>query len=204
MEDDHSELRVISSPEEHKLITTNADEINKNNKSNKKSDKKSKKKRNVSINVDEDKRFFRKDKINKDEIKFLLSKRYQEAEFKSIATNKKEIFLLLPRHNESLTHLFAVYDIAEYLEKKGIQVEKYATRKPDLVFKKGNKNYAIEVETGAVLTKASRMKEKLKVLNNYDKWFFVVTNRNKLKSYSKFGKSLDLRYLKLHLPTLLR
>lgn len=70
------------------------------------------------------------------------------------------------------------------------------TKKPDLVFKFGKKNYAIEVETGSVLTKASRMKEKLEVLNKYDKWFFVVTDRNKVKSYKKFGESVDLRYLK--------
>jgi len=201
MEDDHSEIKVIASPEEHNLITTNPDELNKN--SIKK--KKSKRKENVSIDVDEDKRFFRKDEINKHEIKFLLSKGYTPAKFKSITSNKTEDFLLQPRHNESLTHLFAVFDIAEYLEKRGFKVEKYATKKPDLVFKKGNKTYAIEVETGSMLTRKEVFEKKVKSLNkNYDKWFFILTDRNKVKSYSKYGKSVDLRYLKLHLPSLLR
>ena len=110
-----------------------------------------------------------------------------------------------PRHNESLTHLFAVYDIAEYLEKRGFKVEKYATRKPDLVFKKGKKTYAIEVETGSMLTIKKVFEEKVKSLNkNYDKWFFVLTDRNKVKEYSKFGESVDFRYLEKHIPRLLR
>jgi hypothetical protein len=122
----------------------------------------------------------------------------------NVAANNKEEFLLQPRHNESLTHCFAVYDIAEYLEKKGFKVEKYATKKPDLVFKKGNKLWAIEVETGAVLTKESRMKEKMEVLNKYDKMLFVVTDRNKVSHYKRFGESVDLRYLKPRLREFLR
>ena len=47
------------------------------------------------------------------------------------------------------------------------------------------------------------MKEKVRLLNrDYDKWFFVVTNRNKLKDYKKFGDSIDLRYLKHKLANL--
>jgi hypothetical protein len=202
MEDEHSEIKVIASPEEHRLITTNADELNETRSRNKDLPSKD-----VKINVDENKRFFRKSKLSKDEIKYLLSKGYQEAIFNSLVTNKKEIFLLQPRSNESLTHLFVVYDIAEYLEKKGYQVEKYATKKPDIVFKKGDKTFAIEVETGGKIQKDLRMiKEKVENLNKEykNKWFFVVTDRNKIKDYKKFGKSVDIRYLKLHLAELLR
>lgn len=199
MEDDHSEIKVIASPEEHKLITTNADELNES-----KNKKKATLLKEVNILIDEDKRFFRKSKLSKEEIKYLLSKGYKEAIFNSLVTNKKEIFLLQPRSNESITHLFVVYDIAEYLEKKGYQVEKYATKKPDIVFISGNKNFAIEVETGSVLRVRERMKEKLNVLKEYDEWFFVVTDRNKIKEYKKYGKSVDLRYLKQHISQIRR
>ncbi len=201
MEDDHSEIKVISSPEEHKLITTNADELNLIKKSREKPSKTFKK---TQISVNEDQRFFRKNNLNKEEIKYLLSKGYHEAIFDSLVSNKKETFLLQPRHNESLTHLFTIYDLAEYLEKKGYSTEKYATKKPDIVLRKGNKKFAIEVETGAVLSKVSRMKEKLEVLKNYDGWFFVVTDRNKVKKYKEFGESVDLRYLKPYLTKFLR
>ena len=105
--------------------------------------------------------------------------------------------MLKPRHNESLTHLFVTYDTAEYLESKGIKVQKYVTVKPDIVFELNGKRCAIEIETGSVLTKVKNMKEKVKMLNkNYDEWFFVVTNKNKVLEYKKFGGSVDLRYLK--------
>jgi len=196
MEDDHSEIKIISSPEEHKLITTNPDEINKIEKQ--------KKSRNIKISVDEDKRFFRKSELKKEEIKFLMEKGYKLEKRKSIVTNKKEDFLLLPRHNESSTHLFVIYDLKEYLEKNKIEVEIYATKKPDIVFEFNGEKIAIEVETGSTLSKISRMKEKLEVLKKYDKWFFVVTDRNRIKDYKKFGESVDVRYLKQRINFLRR
>jgi len=200
MEDDHTEIKVISSPEEHRLITTNPDEMKKTTESKAKKieKKKPKKKRKVEINVDENQRFFRKSKLNKHEVEYLLSKGYKISAHKSLASNKTEDFVLQPRHNESLNHLFTIFDICEYLEKKGIETQKFTTKKPDVTFTIGKKRYAIEVETGTVLEKApNQLKEKVKTLNeNYDEWFFIVTNRNKISSYRKFGDCVDLRYLK--------
>ena len=81
MEDDHSEIKIISSPEEHELITTNADEIIKEVKEVKPGPK-IKKTQNIKINVDEDKRYFRKRNLTSDDVKYLLSKGYKEAEYK--------------------------------------------------------------------------------------------------------------------------
>jgi len=200
MEDDHSEIKVIASPVEHKLITTNPDELN----AIKKKSKKQKSRKDVKIGVNENKRYFRKSKLNKDNIKFLLDEGYQIKKYKSLLTNKVETFLLQPRHNESLMHLFMTHNISEFLEKDGIETELYTTKKPDIVFQIGNKNYAIEIETGSVLSKISRMKEKLKVLDQYDQWFFVVTDRNKVKKYKKFGDAVDMRYVKQRLNKLLK
>jgi len=148
MEDDHSELKVIASPAEHELITTNPDELNA-------IEKKPKKKpvRNVKIKVNSDKRFFHKKKLSKDEIKFLLDEGYQIKKYKSLLTDKIEDFLLQPRHNESLMHLFMTHNISEFLEKNGIETELYTTKKPDIIFEIDGKRFAIEVETGSVLSK---------------------------------------------------
>ena len=197
MEDDHTELRVIASPEEHKLITTNADEINEIES------KPKAKSRDIVIGVDEDKRFFRKSELNKDDVKYLLGKGYKIENRKSLCTNKKEIFLLQPRHNESLTHLFTTYDVAEYLEKKGIETKKFVTKKPDITFELGGKKWAIEVETGAILSKVSRMKEKLEMLKDYDKWFFIVTDKTKVTKYREYGETIDPRYLRRQLDKML-
>ena len=192
MEDDHSELKVIASPAEHELITTNPDEL-KIIKKKKEPQKK------VDIKVDPNKRFFHKKGLKKSEIKFLLDEGYQIKKYKSLVTDEMEEFLLQPRHNESLMHLFMTHNISEFLEKNGIETQLYTTKKPDIVFEINGKNYAIEIETGSVLRKVSRMKEKLKVLNQYDKWFFVVTDPNRVKKYLKFGDAVSARYVKSRL-----
>ncbi|MFH0711552.1 MAG: DUF87 domain-containing protein [archaeon] len=192
MEDEHSEIKIVASKEEHKYITTNADELLKEESQDIEG-------KSVNIKVDETKRIHLSKNLTKSEKDYLIKKEFREEFFKSISSNKKEKYFIKPRFNETPNHLFVIYDIKNYLERKGIQVELYATKKPDIVFSLNNKKYAIEVETGAGLSKISRMEEKLKVLKNYDEWFFVVTDRNKVKAYKKFGKSVDLRYLKQRL-----
>jgi hypothetical protein len=142
--------------------------------------------------------------MKKDDVNYLLSKGYKISKHKSLLTNKEEEFLLQPRHNETITHLFCTYDIAEYLESKGIKVEKYVTRKPDLVFQIGKKKFAIEVETGSMLTRKKALEERKEYLKkNYNEWLFVVTNRNKVKDYKKYGKSVDLRVVRRELDKIL-
>ena len=36
--------------------------------------------------------------------------------------------------HQSESHLFVTFDIAEYLEKKGVPCKLYVTKKPDIVF----------------------------------------------------------------------
>lgn len=201
MEDEHSMMKVLASPEEHELITTNPDEMKSLNRPIKKPTST----RDVNIRVDEYERYFRKKKLNKDEVKYLLDEGYQVAKYKSLLTNKMETFLLQPRHNESLMHLFMTKNIAEYLEKNGIEVELYVTVKPDIVFEIKGKRYAIEIETGSYLTRIKGLKEKVELLNqNYDKWFFVVTDRNLVTKYKEFGDSISARYVKPRLNKLIK
>jgi hypothetical protein len=159
-----------------------------------------------SVNVDLDKVFYKRKRLNKYEIDFLLSQGYKEFSHKSIATNKNEKYILRPRFNESLQHLFFIYDAREYLEKKNISVEVYITRMPDLVFKINGNKFALEVETGSVLTNMKKFNEKLNLLNkNYEKnWFFIVTNRNLMKKYRKFGKVIDPRFIKFNLDRIIK
>ena len=160
--------------------------------------------RSVNIKVDSDKRYFHKKNISKDEVRYLLEHDYQIRKYKNLLTSRMENFLLSPRFNENFTHLYLVKHIAEYLEKNGIETELYITKKPDIVFQIESKRYAIEVETGSIFSKISRMKEKLEVLENYDKWFFVVTDRNKVKKYKKYGDAVDKRYVKSRLDKLIK
>ncbi len=159
----------------------------------------------VNIEVDGTERFFRESELNEHEIKYLLDKGYTIAKYKSLLNNKMETFLLLPRHNESLTHLFMTKNIAEFLEKNGIEVKLYVTKKPDIVFQIKSKSYAMEIETGSAFSKVKNLKEKIKLLNeNYDKWFFVVTKRKFVKKFKQFGDSVDKRYVKLRLNKIIK
>ena len=160
--------------------------------------------RSVNIRVNSDKRYFHKKNISGDEVKYLLDEGYQIKKYKNLLNGKMETFLLQPRHNESYTHLFLTHNISEFLEKDGIEMELFVTKKPDIVFEIRGKRFAIEIETGSIFSKISRMKEKLEVLKNYDKWFFVVTDRNKVKKYNKYGDAVDKRYVKSRLDKLIK
>jgi len=197
MEDDHSELKVIASPAEHKLITTNPDElIVEENKEPQK---------NVDIRIDPNKRFFHKKDLSMKEVKFLFDEGYQFKKYKSLLTDKMEEFLLQPRHNESITHLFMTHNISEFLNKNGIETQLYTTKKPDIVFEISGKKYAIEIETGSMLTRRKALVERVKLLNkDYDKWFFVVTDPNKLGKYKEYGESVNSRYTKGRLNKIIK
>ena len=151
----------------------------------------------VTINVDSYVGLYKCSKLNLEEIKYLMAKGHRSFEAKSLLGKKKEKFLIKPRFNESLSHAFHIFDIAKFLERNGVNCQKYITKKPDIVFEIEDKKFAIEVETGKVLQKSKKqLMEKVKLLNeNYDHWFFVATQRNYVRKYRKYGRTIDLRYL---------
>ncbi len=194
MEDDHSKIKVIASPEEHKIITTNADELCKTEKKvvvNKQG-------RNIVIKIDSSKGIFVLKDLNEDEIKYLTESGYQKSKQKSFRSNKTEEYMIRPMPNESPSHFFVIWETKEYLESKGIKVETFNTKKPDLVFKIKNKTYAVEVESGKkILYDPKRIKEKVDELKkNYKNWFFVVLSHDSVSKYKAFGETIDIRYLK--------
>lgn len=198
MEDDHSIIKVKASPEEHKIITTNADELL--------DDKDAEKQSKSNINVDLNNNFYRKSKLNKDEIEYLLEEGYQSFSHRSIVTGRKEKFVIHPRHNESPKHMFFVYDIFQFLEKKKVKCELYETKMPDIVFEINGKKCAIEVETGTVAKHIDRLKKKVKLVESqkYHSWFFIVTDRNLVKKYREFGETVDPRFIKTYLSKLIK
>jgi len=222
MEDEHSNLKIVASKKEHDLITTNADEILANGKKPiekkenkpkvkkeiKKSKKKiiqkkqikkqSKKRKKVKIVVDENQGFFRKNDLSKEDINFLLKKRYVEHKSYSILLNKEEKYLLRPRFKESPQHFFLIFDIANYLKKFTSKVWLFQTQKPDIVFEINKKKYAIEIETGKMYKhNKKQLLAKVKALNQEygDKWFFVVTDKKWAAKYNRLGRTHDKRYI---------
>jgi len=76
------------------------------------------------------------------------------------------------------------------------KIKTYLSVKPDIVFEINGEEWAIEVETGIILKKnKNQLLEKIANLKeNYGRrWFFVITDRNLLKSYKKYGKTFTRR-----------
>jgi type IV secretory pathway VirB4 component len=191
MEDDHTKIRVKASPEEHKIITTNADEIQKNKENNLINETIKVKGKDITINLDLDKGYFKKSNLNKEEIKYLERSGFKLSKHKAIGSKTYSQYLVKPRFNEGLNHAFVCYDIKNFLEKHKIKADLIATRDADIVFNHKGKSYGIEVETGTKIKKDRKMiLDKIENLKkNYDEWFFVVTNRNLYDCYKKFGKT---------------
>jgi conjugal transfer ATP-binding protein TraC len=202
MENEHSKLKIIASKKEDSLITTNADEILKRNngENQNKSPQKIKPKKNVDVQVDVRANFFNKRDLSQTDIDYLKKKGYIEFEGYSITSDKKEDYLIKPRFNESPPHCFVTYDIANYLKKfKEIKnIRTFETKRPDILFTINDKDYAIEVETGKMLThNKTALMEKIEANNKEygDRWFFMLTNRKIAAKYSKLHETCDKRYV---------
>lgn len=219
IEDEHSEIKVVASKEEHRLITTNPDEIIEQKKSKAKKSKiankvkpknllgKASPKIKVEIKVDAEKGFYRHKDLSLPEIKYLLAKKYKISMQKSCFSNKKERYLLKPRFNEGVNHFFLIQDISNYLRSKNLEVKIFETKKPDIIFTIDKKKVAIEIETGKVLkNNKKQFLEKIKLLKKDfgENWFFILTDKNLSKDYNKFGKVVDKRYLNNYFEKILK
>jgi conjugal transfer ATP-binding protein TraC len=204
MEDDHSKITVKASPEEHKVITTNPNEKEEQEEAKVETKRLESPKKEVKIDVDDNFGCYEYSKLKKEERDFLLRKKYKVSEQKSMTSRIKKKYLIRPAHNESDKHFFTIHDIKIYLEKKGIDVKTFVTKKPDLTFEKDGKKWAIEVETGSMLTRKKVFEEKVKELNkNYNRWTFVLLDKNQMKKYQQYGGTIDVRYLREKLGKIL-
>lgn len=194
MDDEHSEIKIVASEEEHKLITTNADERLKFEAEEKKQKPtlKQSPQQIVTVKVDATKSLYLRKNLSLHDIKYLISKGYRESKHMTLQ-GRHEAFLIKPRANESAEHCFLVFEIARYLKSKGYAIELFNSVKPDIVFTNNGKEYALEIETGSVYVKdKSKFAQKVITLKeNYaDKWLFVVTNYRLASTYNEFGKTL--------------
>lgn len=145
----------------------------------------------IRIKLNEDEGVYSISDLSLDDIKYLIYKKYKWSIQYDLYGNKKR-YLLKPVPNETAQHFFLVKLITDYLKEEGFIVWNYKTIKPDIIFEFQNRKIAIEVETGKNLRNSRKQfLEKVGSLNeNFGyNWFFVVTNRNLVKKYRKYGKT---------------
>ncbi len=185
---EHSEIKIISSPEEHQAITTNADE---------RLAKERDKAREIVTGFDKPsldyhKGFFKSKDLSKEQIEDLLKRGYVKSLNVGLRGGQQQEYLLKPRSNESREHFFLIKAIEEYILQFTDKVSLYEMKKPDIIFYVGSRKIAIEIETGLKYDSDKKyLDEKVSRLNkDYKEWFFVVTNSKQYKEkYSKLGKT---------------
>jgi hypothetical protein len=142
-------------------------------------------------------RVYRTDYVNSHMSEYdLEDKGYQKVLVRDLK-GQQQFYFFKPFFHESPRHAISVFEIAEDL--KGyprVKVKQYLSRSPDIVFEANKQKWAIEVETGTILKRnKNQIYGKIANLKFYygRNWFFVVTDRNLVKSYKRFGKTYTKR-----------
>lgn len=141
----------------------------------------------------EDTNVFYKEELKDNECEVLKEHDYKQVNEYDIFSNSVRTFLVKSPLNHSSTHTFLVWSVKKLVEDiKGTEkVEEHITRDADITFRYKKKYYALEVETGNLLSKKDQLKAKVAMLNRkYGKrWMFVVSNKELLPQYRKWGSS---------------
>ena len=109
---------------------------------------------------------------------------------------EKTNYLFKPFFRESARHGILVYEVAKYLREYTKNVREYLSRNPDIIFDINGVKWAVEIETGKVLlhNKKQFYEKVARLRSDWGRnWFFVITNRNRLKTYSRYGKTFTRR-----------
>jgi hypothetical protein len=134
---------------------------------------------------------FKKSDLNNEQIALLKEEEYIPANEYDLLERKVIPVYIEKTMNHSRTHTFLVWSTKRLIEKK-FKVERlewHDTKDADITFKHKGKYYAIEIETGTLLKKNRQLAEKIKFLNRKypHRWIFLVSNRNLLTQYKKYG-----------------
>jgi len=191
---DHIPLKVVPSPQELELITTNPDEIRK--REEKLKELATKENENLEP-YKADKTYYLKSELNESQIDFLTKNGFVEARLRGMDSFPQNYLVKNPPANESIEHYFMVQTIADLIREYTSKVKIKHTTEPDIIFeveeKKETKRYGFEIETGTHLSKINELQEKVNK-NNVDltteDWWFIVTNKELQTEFQRYHKTL--------------
>ncbi|MBI4140895.1 DUF87 domain-containing protein, partial [Candidatus Woesearchaeota archaeon] len=209
MENDHQEIKIIASPEEHNLITTNPDELialQANIPPNTPVAK-----REMLINLDLSKGFHKKSVLAPEEIEYLLKNDYKESKHVPLRSNTHSVYLVKKIGWHSNEHTFLLHAIYEEILRHTNNVKTDETARvdginPDIIFtNEQGEQIALEIETGSNLKYHKQYlirKTELLTKQYGNKWHFILTDATWRKRYTNtFGGFIILRY---HIPRFLK
>ncbi len=100
--------------------------------------------------------------------------------------------LVKPAMRHSVTHTFLVWSVLRLLDRlKGVtDIQTRDTREADIRFKFRSLRFAIEIETGSLLSKKHQLRAKaVDLISKYgDRWIILVSKKSLLPKYRIYGK----------------
>ena len=136
---------------------------------------------------------FYKEELSEEECEILKEHNYKQVNEYDIFSKNVRTFLVKCPLNHSPTHTFLVWSMKKLLEdtKNVERIEQHLTRDADITFRYKKKYYALEIETGNLLSKKTQLQQKVLMLNRKygNRWMFVVSNKEDLPKYRKWGRS---------------
>ncbi len=147
------------------------------------------------------------DDLNPDAIKILKAERYRQSNEYDILREEIVTALIRPINQHSNTHTFLVWSTIRYLENTGEYetIREHRTVDADITFKYLGKTYALEIETGNLLSKQKQLKEKINYLHKRyrNRWMFIVSNKDLVSKYRAYGLSTHRKGMEENLQKLL-
>jgi ABC-type dipeptide/oligopeptide/nickel transport system ATPase subunit len=183
MDNDHHEIRIVASDKEHRLITTNADELLTIEGETAPGTTPAIKK--VLIELDLAKGFYRKSALSPEEVDYLNRNGFQESEHVPIRNKAHAVFLVRKEGRHSAEHTFLTNAVYEELLLHTPDVRLHSSVRvdpinPDIVFTdRHGRKCALEIETGINLKHNKEYtQEKVKNLNKKfgQNWWFLISD----------------------------
>lgn len=199
MENDHQEITIIASPQEHNLITTKPDELIALQENIPPDISIAKRK--ILIELDLNKGFYKKSTLSTEEIEYLLKNGYKESKHVPLNSRNYAIFLVRCVQNHKLEHTFLVHatyeETLKYTSKAKInEISRMDSINPDIIFTNAKEEeIALEIETGSNLKYHEQyLKRKVQRLNQHypNKWRFILTSNYWRKKYENTFKTTVL------------
>ncbi|MBN1157631.1 ATP-binding protein [Candidatus Woesearchaeota archaeon] len=195
LENEHQELEVIASPEEHKLITTNPDELIRMTEQKEPKESPTKKE-SEKADLDLTRLVFPAKGLTILQQTILNNHEYVMKKGHGL-TSGPHTYYVKQRHPESLEHSLLVGLCLEEIRKYTDKVATYQTRQPDIIFEnKIGQKIALEIETGLEFSKhQDRLEQKFEELRRTmpNRCYIVLTDKKVRNRYYRFGLPVMFR-----------
>ncbi len=192
---DHIPLKVVASPEEHELITTNPNEVIE--REQKMKELETQEKENLTP-YSKEKNYYLRKELNPNQIEFLKENNFVEARLCGLNKSSQWYLIKKPTCTESIQHYFLQETLANYIKQFTEHVYTSQANAPDIIFQIPRKKnpelydmYAIEIETGTQLHNKKDLQNKIQHNHKLKlkKWWFVVTKANQKTKYNEYHET---------------